>query len=102
VTINKYVPNSMTNLELITKKQTSSFGNFILFLTAPLSVGTELICSDYYEKHIACSVCITVCLLIHPLKQMRKQPLTNCSRHNPYRCYDLGGLLLATHLREPG
>jgi hypothetical protein len=24
---------------------------------------------------------------IHPLKQMKKQTLNNCSRHNPYRCY---------------
>jgi len=44
VTINKLVPNSMTNLELTTKKQTSSFGNFILFLTTPLSVDIALIC----------------------------------------------------------
>jgi len=28
VTINKYVPNYMTNLELTTKKHTSGFGNF--------------------------------------------------------------------------
>ena len=62
MTINKHVPNSVTNLELTTKKQTSSFGNCILFLTPPLSAGTALICSDCFEKRIAGSLCFTVCM----------------------------------------
>jgi hypothetical protein len=88
VNINRHVANSMTNLELTTKKEISSFGIFILLSTTPLSVGTELICSDCFETRVAGFLCCTVYMKILALKQMEKQFLTNCSRQNPYHCYE--------------